>query len=138
MYLSGVIAASILIALSLLHLYWMFGGRWGIAAAIPEVEDKPLFRPPPLVIFLVAASLFTAALLVLGRTDPGMSFLPPWLYRWGTWSLAAVLFLRAIGDFRIAGFFKRVTGTRFAQWDTWLFSPLCLALALMIARVARA
>jgi catechol 2,3-dioxygenase-like lactoylglutathione lyase family enzyme len=48
-----------------------------------------------------------------------------------------VFLLRAVGDFRLVGFFKRVRGTPFARWDTRLFSPLCVALGLASLWVAR-
>ena len=32
---------------------------------------------------------------------------------------------RTVGEFRLVGVFKRVRGTPFATWDTWLFTPLC-------------
>jgi hypothetical protein len=32
--------------------------------------------------------------------------------------------LRAFGERKLVGFFKRVHGTDFARWDTWCFSPL--------------
>ena len=44
---------------------------------------------------------------------------------------------RAIGEFRYVGFFKRVVGSRFATLDTFVYSPLCLALAIGVALVAR-
>jgi hypothetical protein len=137
-YLSGVTAAGTLLALSLLHLYWTFGGRWGLAVALPQTAGKRLFIPPPYLVFAVAAALFVAAFLVAGQLLPGISFLPSWVNRWGTWVLAIVFLVRAVGDFHIAGFFKHVKDTPFAYWDTRLFSPLCLALAVMITLVARA
>jgi len=48
------------------------------------------------------------------------------------WLLATIFILRAIGDFRLVGFFKRVRGSPFAQWDTAAYSPLCLVLGLAI------
>jgi len=48
------------------------------------------------------------------------------------WGLASVFLARAIGDFRFVGFFKRVHGSRFAHWDTALYSPLCLVIGLAI------
>jgi len=50
--------------------------------------------------------------------------------------LALIFAFRALGDFRYVGFFKRVRGNLFAQRDTWFYSPLCLLLAILIARVA--
>lgn len=40
------------------------------------------------------------------------------------------------GRFRFVGFFKTVRGSRFARWDTLLFSPLCLLLGLAVAIIA--
>jgi hypothetical protein len=44
--------------------------------------------------------------------------------------------LRAIGDFRLVGVFKRIRGTPFAWWDSRLFVPLCCFIALGTAVVA--
>jgi hypothetical protein len=37
---------------------------------------------------------------------------------------------RAVGEGRYVGFLKRVRNTAFARNDTWLYSPLCVALAV--------
>jgi hypothetical protein len=42
-----------------------------------------------------------------------------------------VFAVRAVGDFRYCGFFKRVKGTAFARKDTLIFSPLCTLLAAL-------
>ncbi|EGD05771.1 hypothetical protein B1M_04736, partial [Burkholderia sp. TJI49] len=47
--------------------------------------------------------------------------------------LALIFAVRAVGDFRYVGFFKRIRGSRFARMDTLCYSPLCAALALSIA-----
>ena len=56
--------------------------------------------------------------------------------RIAAWLIAAVFALRAIGDFRYVGFFKRVRGSKFARLDTLAYSPLCTALALLIGIAA--
>ena len=50
--------------------------------------------------------------------------------RWDFDSRVAVFLGRVVGDFRWFGVFKQMRGTAFAWWDTWLFVPLCLLLAL--------
>lgn len=50
--------------------------------------------------------------------------------------LALMFAVRAVGDFRYVGFFKRIRGSRFARMDTLYYSPLCAALALSIASMA--
>jgi hypothetical protein len=52
------------------------------------------------------------------------------------WLIAAVFALRAIGDFRYIGFFKRIRDTRFARLDTLAYSPLCAVLAVLIGIAA--
>ena len=43
---------------------------------------------------------------------------------------------RVVGDLRWVGLFKRVRGTPFAWWDTWLYVPLAGLLALAALLVA--
>jgi hypothetical protein len=45
------------------------------------------------------------------------------------WLCASAFSLRVIGDFRYVGLFKSIRGTRFAHYDTLVFTPLCLFLA---------
>ncbi|MFL6300128.1 MAG: DUF3995 domain-containing protein [Terriglobales bacterium] len=45
-------------------------------------------------------------------------------------------FCCSIGNFTTIGFSKTVLGTRFAYWDTHLYSPLCLGLAVLAGIVA--
>ena len=97
---------------------------------IPKQDGKPLFQPPPAGTLLVALFLLSAGLVVLGRLGLWGIALPRWPFVAGTWTLVAVFLGRVVGDFRWFGVFKRRRGTAFAWWDTWLFVPLCLLLAL--------
>jgi hypothetical protein len=82
------------------------------------------------VVLLVFAGLVAAT----GRlVDVGAS---PRVLSWLSLALALGLLARAIGEFRYVGFFKRVRDSRFAHLDTWVYSPLCLALAAGVAQVA--
>jgi uncharacterized protein DUF3995 len=143
---SAGIDAVLFAAIGLLHVYWAFGGTWGLDAALPTGGSLPgqparfTFQATPLGIFVVAVLLFLAAAVVLGRAGILSNAAPPthWIFVVGTWVLAALFFLRAIGEFRYVGFFKRVRGTEFGRWDTRLFSPLCLVIALLAAITALA
>ena len=44
---SGITIAlsTVFVALGLVHLYWVMGGAWGKAAAVPELNDHPAFVP---------------------------------------------------------------------------------------------
>jgi hypothetical protein len=127
----GILLAVIFAILSFFHLYWAAGGRFGSGAAIPTSGGARLLNPSPFGTILVAAALFAAMLVVLGRLEIWGAFVPGWIFYSGTWIIALLFLLRTIGDFRYVGFFKSVTDTNFARWDTILFSPLCLFIAVV-------
>lgn len=139
----GVVVAGALGALALLHVFWAVGGRTPGAAVIPEVEGRPSFRPGPGATLAVAAALVCAAALVLrqSRAARGPGLEPRatghTAVLWLTRLVGLVFVARAIGDFRLVGFFKSVRDTRFAAWDTWLYAPLCLALGVAVLAIAR-
>jgi len=118
--------AVILGTLSMLHAYWELGGRWASAYTVPTVSGRRLFDPSPLATWVVCALLALAALLVLGALPVVLDL-----------CIALVFFLRAIGNLRTFGFFKTLKGTPFSDWDTWLYSPLCLLIAFLAVGVAR-
>ncbi|AZA55575.1 DUF3995 domain-containing protein [Chryseobacterium sp. G0201] len=47
------------------------------------------------------------------------------------WITAILSFIRAIGDFRYIGFFKKITSSSFAKKDTLIYSPLCILISLL-------
>jgi Protein of unknown function (DUF3995) len=116
--------------LSLLHVHWACGGAWGKAVAVPEQDGRAVFTPSCLATGLVALGLAGCAIVVAALA--GWLSLPMGegpLRAFG-YALALLFLARAIGDFRLVGFFKRLRGTRFAVFDTRFYSPLCLGLAL--------
>jgi hypothetical protein len=129
----GALIAGILAVLAAIHVYWAAGGRWGTALAIPQKADgssEQAFTPSTAATLAVALALSAAATLIAMRSGLVTSAgLPARYLTVGTWILGGVFMLRAIGDFRLIGFFKRVRGTPFARADSAFFSPLCLALA---------
>ena len=116
--------AAVFAVLALLHFYWALGGASGNNAAIPEVDGVPAFKPSKAATAAVGLVLLATATIVLLQVEVLIGI------------AAAVLLLRAIGDFRLVGFFKRVRGSRFARLDTQLYSPLCLALGAALAVLA--
>jgi len=116
--------------LAALHVFWAFGGTWGAGAAVAEIDGRPRFVPSRGATLAVAGALIGAAVVVLARAELILGLVPRWVSQWAAGVLGAVFLLRALGDFRLIGFFKSVRGTRFAVRDTWLYSPLCLLLGL--------
>lgn len=120
-----------------LHLWWARKPITNLKGAVPEIDGKPAFRPGQ-------AATLAVALLFLG-TAGGLAVLgglvaapiaPRWLLLLFGWTLALVLLGRAVGDFRLLGFFKRPNPSSFARFDTLYYSPLCLLLAAGVASLA--
>ena len=114
-----------LTVLSVLHLYWAFGGTRGLAAALgrQEIDASTGLR---LAAGGVAIALLVAAIGVLGRIGLWGEFLPWVLFSWGTWALVAMLFL--------AGLLNLTAGT----WkERLVFAPIAVALGVLASIVAR-
>lgn len=122
-------------ALAGVHLFWAFGGGAGLEGVIPFENGRPLLNPGKMATVIVALLLLAAAGVSLWRGAPSDAR-SSWIPRSGIWVIALVFAVRAIGDFRLVGFFKRVRGTTFARYDSLVYSPLCgaiSALALWLA-----
>jgi len=124
--LSGVV---LLAGIGVAHVVWALSGR-APGAGVPQQDGKPLFRPGRGATLLVALLLFAAAGLVAAGAGVWAAPLPGALVAAGCWGLVIVFAARAIGDFRHVGFFKRNREGAFARPDTWVYSPLCVYLAL--------
>jgi len=122
--------------LSLVHFYWALGGSSGIVAAVPEYSGRPAFVPSAGATATVALGLALCALLVAATAGLVRLPIPGHWLQWLSYALSVVLLARAIGDFRLVGFFKRVRGTRFARLDSMVYAPLCLLLAAGVYYVA--
>ena len=122
----------IFMALSSLHFYWGFGGKWGSRAVVPTKENGiPVFVPRTISTFVVAVGLLCFGLFYLinyGFIE--MSF-PIWLDKTGFWIIASIFILRAIGDFNYVGFFKKHKSSKFATNDTKYYSPLCSLIGIL-------
>jgi hypothetical protein len=127
----------VLSSLAVVHSYWAVRGV-GTSASVPTRADgTPVFRPGRVATIGVAVALGIAALLVAGHARLIDVGLPPWVLRVGAWGVAVAFAARTIGECRYVGLFKRVRGTPFAQWDSWLFTPLCAVLSIATVVVAR-
>jgi len=57
--------------------------------------------------------------------------LPNWLSHYGLWAITTIFLIRAIGEFKYIGFFKKIKTTTFGQMDTKFYSPLCLIISFL-------
>lgn len=107
-----------------------------MGALTPDIAGQPAFKPTRAGAALVAVLCAVGSVLVFARIGALPIPLPRPLLNGAAWLMAAIFALRAAGDFRYAGFFKYIRHTRFAFWDTWVYSPLCLFMALACAAAA--
>jgi hypothetical protein len=123
------------ITLSGIHIYWALGGKWGASVAIPSIEgNKKVFEPGPFATLIVAFGLFFfAAIVYFNAFETGI--MSNWVLNIiltkGLWLIMIVFLLRAIGEFKYVGFFKKVKDTSFGKADAQLFTPLCLGISLI-------
>lgn len=119
---------------SLIHFYWALGGKTGLQDAGPTLEGDTAFTPGRFITFIVACLIMLLALLALllhWSWQPVQILVP-----YAGCLVATVLVIRAVGDFRYVGFFKKVYNSRFARLDTRVFSPLILLLGIAYAILA--
>ncbi|MGG2066163.1 DUF3995 domain-containing protein [Bacillus sp. S14(2024)] len=127
-----IVCAGILVFISLIHMYWGCGGAWGSKVVLPMKKDSGeyAFVPRKIGTFVVALAILCFAMILLAQSRY-LSFWNASHYtKWGCMILAGIFFLRAVGDMKYVGIFKKVKGTKFSVYDTWLYSPLCLYIAL--------
>ncbi|WP_157210399.1 DUF3995 domain-containing protein [Turneriella parva] len=130
---SGIPLFIIFVGLSVLHVYWAFGGRWGSESVLPT-KDMNTVRPMPgaLPTLIVAAGLLLFACMVFARmASIRLPVLSDVFLSCSMWLIFSIFLLRAIGDFRYFGLFKRVRHTKFGINDTRFFTPLCLLIAVL-------
>ncbi len=131
--IAGAAAAVVLSLLAMIHVYWALGGPLGKSGTIPTRDGSQLFTPTRFTTFLVAFGLFVMSALNAAKIGWIAASEISKFVRAGLWLTAAIFLLRAVGDFRYVGFFKRHRESRFAKFDTLLYSPLCLLLACLVA-----
>ena len=121
-----------LLLLSLLHFHWGLGGDWGFESALPtNDEGERVLNPKPLDSLVVGFGLMLFASFHLIRTGIVELPLPNWMMHSGLWMIGGIFLLRAMGDFKYIGFYKKVTATPFAEKDSKFYSPLCLGIGVV-------
>jgi len=128
----AIILFLIFLFLSSIHFYWGLGGRWGSEAVIPVKDNTVKVKMPgPLPTFIIAFGLLGFGLFILIKSGLINLNLPLWLEKSGLWIIAGIFILRAIGEFKYVGFFKKIKQTKFGQNDTKYYSPLCLLIGTL-------
>lgn len=128
----SITLSSILIGLGILHFNWAIGGKFGFAKALPTNEQgERILNPSKIDCAIVGIGLTALGAFYLFKSGLIEYHLPEWLLQYGSWIIPAIFIVRAIGDFKYAGFFKSIKETPFGKLDTQLFSPLCLVIGIL-------
>lgn len=116
MHIIAILVSVAFAGLALLHVYWALGGGLDTSRIIPPFDGKPVFTPGPDGTIMVAAALagFAAVSPALGFPGLVPVSVRPYL-KWAGCAMGSVLVLRAIGEFRYMGFFKRVRKSPFVK-----------------------
>ncbi|QAY78930.1 DUF3995 domain-containing protein [Sphingosinicella sp. BN140058] len=133
-----ILAAALAIVLfaAAFHVHWALGGHLGYSVSLPQLPDGtpvmahrlPWWRPAA---GGVALCLVCFALLLLTRAGHLHLPLPQALVRFVLLSVGAAFVARAVIPNRYVGLFKGLRTTRWAKYDTRLYSPLFLVLGLL-------
>ena len=123
---------SAFVTLSIMYLFWFLGGKTGLKYAFPNnsKHKRKAHRPSKLVLLLFTLLFLTMALLCIAQTDIFNRIFNHETIIWGNRITGIIFLARALGSFKYVGFTKTFRGSEFAKLDTYVISPLCLAVAL--------
>ena len=127
-----VVNIFILVLISIFHVYWAMDGKIGMDKVIPSKDGQALFQPGKIGIFGVSflSLVFAYVVYSLGfKVSSSEEFI------YAGWMISAVFILRAIGEFNMLGFFKKIKDSEFSSYDTKYFSPLSLFIGVSIGRI---
>ena len=132
-----LLALAIIALAAAFHLHWALGGRRGFSVSLPQRPDgRPVmahrltwWRPAA---GGVALCLIVLAILLLAWAGHLPLPLPRAWLRSFLCLVGAVFVARALVPNLYVGLFKRLRTTRWARYDTRLYSPLFLSLGLLI------
>jgi len=136
-----LVALAIIAFATAFHLHWAAGGRLGYSVSLPQrASGEPVMahRLRWWRIGAAAVSVALALLAALALSVDGIiaSPLPAPVSRVLLAAIGGAAVLRAIVPTPWTGFFKSIRTTRWARFDSWLYSPLFLLLGLSLIAIA--
>ena len=132
MMLPSLLVSLILFVLGIIHFYWAIGGAYGFEQSLPTKENgERVINPKKIDSAIVGIGLTVFALFYVFQTGLIKYDLPVLISKYGGWLIPIIFLLRAVGEFKYIGFFKKIRRTEFGKLDTWFFSPLCLGIGIV-------
>ena len=127
----SILLSILLIGLGLIHFNWVVGGNFGFSESLPTKESgERVLNPKKIDSAIVGIGLTAFGFLYLLKSGVIEFIIPGWIMAYGSWIIPIIFLLRAIGEFKYVGFFKKIKKTEFGKLDTKLFSPLCLIIGI--------
>ena len=138
---SLIVAVAIIAFAAAFHLHWALGGRLGYSVSLPQRPDGTPVMAGRIGWWRPAAAGVALGLGLLGALAVAVYShfalpLPPVAARAALILCGAAFVLRALVPTPWTGFFKRIRSTRWARYDSWLYSPLFLLLGAALIAVA--
>jgi len=128
----SILLSVIFFVLGIIHLNWVIGGKFGFAEALPTKESgERVLNPKKIDSGIVGIGLIAFGIFYLLKADLINFNQPDWILKYGSWIIPSIFILRAIGEFKYIGFFKKIKNTVFGKLDTKIFSPLCLTIGIL-------
>lgn len=127
----SILLGVVFVLLGGIHFYWARGGAWGFGFTLPtKVNGERVVNPKGIDSVIVGGALTVFGLFYIFRSELVPVQLPLWTLDYMGWIIPIIFILRAIGDFRYLGIFKKIKQTNFAKADSLYFSPLCLIIGM--------
>lgn len=128
----SLILCVIFFILSIIHFNWVFGGEFGFDSSLPTNEKgERVINPKKMESGVVGTGLMAFAFFYLIKSGLVVMDLPEWIMKYVSWIIPMIFILRAIGEFKYIGFFKKIRKTEFGKLDSRFYSPLCLAVGII-------
>jgi len=80
---------------------------------------------------VVALGLLLFSIITLGTAVALPFKIDHRYFQYGDVFISIIFLVRAVGDFKYVGFFKRIRETPFAKMDSKFYSPLCLFISMI-------
>jgi hypothetical protein len=128
----SIILTIIFFAAAGIHFWWVLGGTYGFKSSIPAHENGDMvFIPKKIESAIVGVGLSAMGFFYILKSHLLDINTPHWLLTYGGLIIPSIFILRAMGEFKYVGFFKKIRSTQFGQADTRFFSPLCLVMGIL-------
>jgi hypothetical protein len=128
----SILLSTIFLILSAFHFYWLLGGKFGMNNVLPtKPGSPPVLKPGIVATSAVGLGLFAMSFFYLLIGGVVSFSIPNWMETIGRWGIPIIFLMRAIGDFRYLGLFKKIKETDFAKSDNRIFIPLCFTISFL-------